>query len=87
MTLAFNCKFIQHNSLQKVTQNSPNLVFSSASSCSEVMIQMETRQPVPQEQIEERKKMQEEELRKLTVQRVKLPNGAIFTRLKPVTVS
>jgi hypothetical protein len=28
----------------------------------------------------------EEERQKLVVQKVKLPNGAVFTRLKPVTV-
>jgi hypothetical protein len=53
---------------------------------------MNTTQSAPQQnqqqdQMEERKRLQEEELRKLVVQRVKLPNGATFTRLKPVTVA
>jgi hypothetical protein len=38
-----------------------------------------------QELTEEQQKFQEQERQKLIVQRVKLPNGATFTRLKSVT--
>jgi len=45
---------------------------------------MQSKKPTPEEaQLEGQRKL-EEERQKLVVQIVKLPNGATFTRLKPV---
>lgn len=45
---------------------------------------MQNRITIQEEVASEQRQKFEEERRKLIVQRVKLPNGATFTRLKPV---
>lgn len=47
---------------------------------------MEKKKPVPEEFVTELRQRAEEDRQKLIVQVVKLPNGATFTRLKPVGV-
>jgi hypothetical protein len=47
---------------------------------------MDKKKPVPEDIVTELRQKAEEDRRKLIVQSVKLPNGAIFTRLKPVGV-
>jgi ribosomal protein L22 len=45
---------------------------------------MQSKKPVPESIVAEGQRKAEEEREKLVVQTVKLPNGATFTRLKPV---
>jgi hypothetical protein len=48
---------------------------------------MESRKPVQEEQQAAWQRKLDEEREKLVVQKVTLPNGATFTRLKPVTAT
>jgi len=48
---------------------------------------MRKKNPVPEHVVLEQRQRMEEERQKLVVQIVKLPNGATFTRLRPVTAS
>jgi len=47
---------------------------------------MQKKKPVPEEVLTEARQKVEEDRQKLIVQIVKLPNGATFTRLKPVGI-
>jgi hypothetical protein len=47
---------------------------------------MDKKKPIPEDVVAELRQRAEEDRQKLIVQIVKLPNGATFTRLKPVGV-
>lgn len=48
---------------------------------------MRAKKAVPQDTMADLQRKLEEERQKLVVQKVRLPNGATFTRLKPVSAS
>ena len=83
---------IGSSSLQKVTKLRRNFFFSPAFIVSEheyvqegleVWVVQKKNSVAEQVSSEERRRV-EEERQKLILQRVKLPNGATFTRLKPL---